>query len=415
MVWKPVEIMTVRVTRSSDTRAPSSRELFQTNTGPQQAGGQNEIVSPFRADDPDTNQFESAEQYENLSGGNSRLSAETSITETLGLVFQPLENLSGLEVAIDYYETTVSGGIETVDAMGTLNRCAAQEIGEELPEDQWVYCSNVRFGTPDLTQIPFQAAFGCGADADAIPPIPGCTPEEIDQILQYTNITSVASSQVNVSPYFNRGIDLSVSYNHQLGGGGFLYGRVLTTRFLEQTVDLVGQGNLEDFKDVSGQTGENGLNRGGGSFGINYTPTPRIRGNAFVSYNKNAVTIGGQVLYTGSGRLNVQDAWIGPGESESYYNDAGVLVHVNYDPNVTSTATYGALPSWTTFNLQFSYDFGRSRFSFDRFETLSAFFNIDNVADRIPGFFSGRDAGGINATYFSGMGRQYNMGVRMAF
>jgi outer membrane receptor protein involved in Fe transport len=73
------------------------------------------------------------------------------------------------------------------------------------------------------------------------------------------------------------------------------------------------------------------------------------------------------------------------------------------------------LPSWTTLNLNFNYDFGRSRFNFDRFESLSAYLNITNVGDRIPNFFSGNGAGGLNTTYFSGMGREYRMGVRMEF
>jgi hypothetical protein len=41
--------------------------------------------------------------------------------------------------------------------------------------------------------------------------------------------------------------------------------------------------------------------------------------------------------------------------------------------------------------------------------------DVDNAGDRIPDFFSGRNAGGLNTTYFSGMGRQYNLGVRMEF
>ena len=412
MVWKPVDLMTVRMTRSSDTRAPSSRELFQTNTGAQQAGGQNEIISPFRTNDPDTQQSDAGEQYENISGGNSQLQPETSLTETLGIVFQPVEDLPGLEIALDYYETTVSGGIETVSSGGTVNRCAANEIGAELPEEEWVFCKNVSFGVPDLTQIPIMQIHGCNGDPDE--GIPGCTQAEIDQILPYTNIETIASSQVNVSPYFNRGVDISVSYNHQLAGGGFLYTRLLATRFLEQTVDLVGNGNLDDFQDVSGQTGSNGLTRGLGNFGINYTPTPRIRGNAFISYNRRALTVGAQFLYTGSGSLNLQDGWIAPGEAASYFED-GVQQIAVYDPDVTDTVSAGSLPSWTTINLNVSYDFARSRFDFGRFEALSIFLNIENAGDRIPSFFSGRNAGGLNTQYFSGLGRQFNLGARMEF
>jgi len=65
--------------------------------------------------------------------------------------------------------------------------------------------------------------------------------------------------------------------------------------------------------------------------------------------------------------------------------------------------------------LNFNYDFGRSRLQLDRFEALSAYLNIENVGDRIPTFFSGTGAGGINTALFSGMGRSFRMGVRMEF
>ena len=55
------------------------------------------------------------------------------------------------------------------------------------------------------------------------------------------------------------------------------------------------------------------------------------------------------------------------------------------------------------------------RSSLDRFESLNLFFNIDNVGDRVPTFFSGTGAGGINTALFSGMGRTYRAGVRMEF
>jgi outer membrane receptor protein involved in Fe transport len=413
MMWQPVEMMRVRLTRSSDTRAPSARELFQTNTGAQQAGGQNELTSPFRVDDPTTSSAETGDQYENIVGGNSRLEPETALTETLGMVFTPVDLVPGLEVAIDYYETTVTGGIETVSSNATVNRCAAEELAQGVPEEDWVYCSNVVFDEPDLAQIQIWDLYGCDYDDDVVPnPNPnGCTLEEATAINPYTNVRSIASSQINVAPFWNRGIDLSMSYNKQLSGGGFISGRVLATRFLEQSVDL---GGNRGRTNVAGQTGSNGLNNGFGSFGINYTPTPRIRGNAFMSYNKNAFTISTQVLYTGKGRLNIQDGWISEGESVAFIAN-GVPQVATYDPTILGTVSAGALPSWTTLNLNFNYDFSRSRFQFDRFESLSVYMDVDNAGDRIPDFFSGRNAGGLNTTYFSGLGRQYNLGVRMEF
>jgi len=411
MVWQPVELLTVRMTRSSDTRAPSARELFQTNTGAQQAGGQNELLSPFRANDPDTSTGENGDQYENVTGGNARLSAEKSTTETLGIVFTPAETVPGLEVALDYYETTIRGGIETVSSNGTLTRCA-QEIADMVSEADGIFCRNIVFGVPDPDQVPILETYGCDYDDDAVPPVlTGCSPAEANQILPYTNILSISSSQVNVSPYWNRGMDMSLSYSKQLAGGGFISGRVLATRFLEQSVDLEGNRGRTN---VAGQTGSNGLTNVFGSFGINYSPTPRIRGNMWMQYNKNAFTVSGQVFYTGKGRLNIQDGWISEGEFATY-TENGVLQVAQYDPDIVDTVSAGALPSWATMNLNFNYDFARSRFAMDSFEGLSVFLNITNVGDRLPNFFSGRQAGGINTTYFSGMGREYNVGVRMEF
>ena len=40
---------------------------------------------------------------------------------------------------------------------------------------------------------------------------------------------------------------------------------------------------------------------------------------------------------------------------------------------------------------------------------------VENIGDRTPDFFSGTGAGGINTSLYSGLGRQYRMGVRMEF
>lgn len=48
-------------------------------------------------------------------------------------------------------------------------------------------------------------------------------------------------------------------------------------------------------------------------------------------------------------------------------------------------------------------------------DCLEAYLNITNVSDRIPDFFSGTGAGGVNLSFFSGMDRQYKVGVQMRF
>ena len=86
-----------------------------------------------------------------------------------------------------------------------------------------------------------------------------------------------------------------------------------------------------------------------------------------------------------------------------------------YDALLENTVADSKLPSWTTVNLNFRYDFGRSRWAPEQFNSLAAYLNITNVGDRVPDFYSGYGAGGINTTFFSGMGRQIELGVQMSF
>src|SRR5690606_15530284 len=278
------------------------------------------------------------------------------------------------------------------------SRCALQ-IDLNVPPGERGYCDQIVFGPPD-------------------PDIP---PQNVN-VPDLGNIEIVNSSQENSSPYWSRGFDLSTSYFTQLAGGGSISARVLATRFLEQSRDL---GGFFARRNVAGQTGSNGLGDFFGGFGINYSPTPDISGNMFVTYSKNAWSLTGQARYVGAGRLNLQSGWIGPGESGCLTEGTGAVVCYPYapDPSPTvanrtreNTVSDPDLPSWTTLNLSFNYDFGRSRaLNFENFESLSAFINITNVGDRIPTFFSGTGPGGLNTTLFSGMGREYRLGVRMEF
>lgn len=388
MVWQPLDIMRVRTTRSSDTRAPAPRELYQTNTAAATASGGNEVDNPFREDlDETPNLNDVYDRYQEQSGGNADLGEEVSISETFGLVFTPGGALEGLQASVDYYETTITGGIQTVGATEALQRCY-QEVQQGLPEEERTYCvNNVVFGPPEPQ---FEGMEG----------------------YEYSNVLTLSSSQENEEPFWSRGLDFSVSYFTQLSEGGTLQARFFGTKFLEQSVDL---GSDFGRRDVSGQTGSNGLGNIFGSFGYNYSPTPEFSGNMFMTYTKNAFRVTGQVRYTGSGELNLQDGWIGPGETGSYVNSEGETVSVPYAPNLDRTVSGGDLPSWATLNVNFGYDFGRSQMALNRFENLSVYLNITNIGDRVPDFFSGTGAGGINTTYYSGMGREYELGLRMQF
>jgi hypothetical protein len=419
MDWQPIDVMRVRMTRSTDTRAPSAQELFQTNSPAVNTGAMSEVLNRNRvpvcedpdevydqlSDDPCPNsEVDTDPQWdlsESFQGGNSNLTSERSITETLGMVFTPARSIPGLSVSVDYYQTLVQGGIENLQRFQTLQGCSSG-IGEQVENpatvtaaqlteyaDNVFYCDNVDYGAPD---------------PDGTQRLPN------GEINPLSNIQSVATSSQNVAAFLSRGFDVSVSYFTQLDGGGSINTRVLATRFLEQSVDTEG---VFGRVNVAGQTGSNGLNRQNFNLGTNYSPTPRISGNMFMTYRKNAFSLTGQLQYVGSGRLYIQEGWIGPGEIG--YPNGGGTGGTPYAVDISNTVELAQLPSWSTLNVNFTYDFARSRFNFDRFESLSGYLNIDNVGDRIPDFFSGSGAGGINTTFFSGLGRQYRVGVRMEF
>ena len=443
MVWRPVDLMTVRATRSTDTRAPTQEELFQSNSSNLSTGFANELASYFRINFPG-GPNESLDFMDTIGdGANSQLGEETSVTQTLGFVFTPTELLSGLSISVDYYETLIDGGVQAVTYLSVDDRCGQELLANGFDIGSTVYCPNIVFGEPDPTQDVLlepgvtitNGTFNSWNQARAAGGQPLLMPGDPNPFYPYSNIETIAGSSENAQPYLSRGIDLSVSYNTQLSGGGFISARVLTSRSLEQSVNVSsGYGfffpndggaffNSGQWLDVSGQTGSNGIGSAWGSnasFYLSYTPTPRISSNMFMTYAKNAFSLTGQLRYVGTGRLNTQQPWIGPGETNTSIVTTlgptfGQQFTYGYDTNLRSTITSNDLPSWATLNVNLSYDFSASRFSFDRFEQLQTYFNIENIGNRIPDFFSGTGAGGINTTYFSGMGRQYRVGVRMQF
>jgi outer membrane receptor protein involved in Fe transport len=403
MVWRPVELMTVRITRSNDTRAPSGTELFAVSRPA--FSSSTPFTSPFRWNNTATPLNESQEealQFAPGSSGNPSLQEETSTTETIGIVFQPTELLAGFSIAIDYSEIDIKGGINTLSAMDVANRCLQELQANGYTTADTIYCQNIVFGDPLVPEDDFLMN-----NQDGTPNNP---------LYPFVNIEEISGSSINNAPFLTRAIDVTANYNTQLGGGGFINARLIAARSLEQQVNqtlFVSNPFLGPTFDVSGQTGSEGIASfwgwAAGAF-TNYAPTPRISANAFLTYQKNAFSTTGQIRYVGSGDLNNQNLWLGPGDCRS-----GATETVCYNVSRAQMITSNKLPSWTTLNLNFEYDFSASRFSFDRFESLSVYMNIDNVADRIPDFLTGNATGAQNPTFFSVTGRTYRMGVRMQF
>jgi len=383
LVWQPIDSVRVRATYSEDVRAPSARELYL-ETASTVGSPFSDIVTvtnPFVADNPATPFVnESTDKIRSASGGNSQLKSEKATNKTLGVVFSPSGMLQGLQASLDYYETEIAGGIASMTATQTLNGCF-NEIS--LNQGSNIYCKNVTFGAPTIPGNP------------------------------YSNVDSIATSQINAQPFLSRGLDYSISYFKPLKDSSINL-RLMATQFLEQKVDL---GAYFGERDVSGQVGESGIGNFFGCAGCNYTPTPNWQGNFWATYARWGLASTLQIRYVGAGRLSNQGQWIGPGESGYRLDpDTGQSVGpVAYDPSLDNTINKPTIPDWTVYSLHFNYSFADSPFAGDRFSGLQLYAHINNITNKMPGYYTGRNAGGINAVLYSGLGRQYQIGMQYRF
>ncbi len=369
-VYSPTRWMRVRTTRSQDIRQPSSRELFyrQTMRGGG-FGGFGTTPNPWRTVNQD------GDTWDTIIGANPNLRNEESITETLGLVFTPGGWARGIEFSVDYYKVMVKGGIsyqfgsdpENEDNLPyTIFRCFQYE-------DPF-YCGLIEFGTP----------------SDDEPDNPR------------SNIESVTNTVENAEPYWSRGVDISAMYSKRLNGGGSFNVRLMATRNIEQSICTnqvrisEGESRCDARQNVVGQTG--GFFAGG--LLANYSPTPSWSGNLFGTYRRNAWSVTAQARFTGSGQGSV--LWVGPDDPK-------------WAPDSHFTISNNTMPSWTTWNTTFNYNFGQSRLAPQMFTDLSVSLNIDNLFDKQPNFWSGGNTGGVNTRFFNGMGRTYRLGLRMGF
>ena len=111
-VYKPINDIMFRVTRSRDIRAPSLFELF--------AGIQ---TAPVNFNDPHTGASGSIRQF---SGGNASLKPETGDTFAAGVVLSP-SFLPGFNASIDYYDLKIKGAIATQGLNDVINECEASD------------------------------------------------------------------------------------------------------------------------------------------------------------------------------------------------------------------------------------------------------------------------------------------------
>jgi len=197
-VWKPVDDVMFRVTKSRDIRAPSLYELF--------AGTQTAAVN---FTDPHTRASGSIRQ---LSGGNANLKPEIGNTFSAGIVLQP-KFLPGFSASIDYYSLKIENAIATQGLNDVVNEC-----------------ENTNGTSPTCALISRPLPFSDTSAANFI--------QTVSLITQ--NIAFLKTS----------GIDVDLSYRTPLGNGdltvraylNYLHRYVTQTNSIAPAIDYAGHG-----------------------------------------------------------------------------------------------------------------------------------------------------------------------------
>ncbi len=128
-----------------------------------------------------------AGQYNLITGGNPNLITEQSETTTFGIVYTP-NWLSGLSVAIDYFDITVEDAIGSIPAQASLDGCIAGGAGSD------VFCSLITRDTAGTLWLSNDAPDG--------------------------GLAGISQQNANIALRSTEGIDINVTYNVNLSDWG---------------------------------------------------------------------------------------------------------------------------------------------------------------------------------------------------
>ncbi len=193
--WSPTKQVLVRGSYSTGFRAPSLSDLFLPPFLSNTADNHNDPIRCPNSVPIGTfvnANFECNAQFQNQLGGNPRLKPEESEQYTLGIVFEPTQNLS---LAFDFFR------IKRTDSIGALGDSTVfDQFGGADP-----LTANGRFVRGTRT-----ATGACTTDQPGNP-TPANIPCGIDFVIQ---------GQDNLGIYDTRGVDVSASFRFPKGAYG---------------------------------------------------------------------------------------------------------------------------------------------------------------------------------------------------
>jgi len=135
-IWRPIDDILLRVSRSRDVRAPNLNELFQ-------AGSSNtdSVTNPFFVPGqsnpgPGSQVFGSGISYSATATGNPNLRPEKADQWNIGGVLSP-RFLPGFSASVDYFRIELEDVIDTLSAQEIVNRCfrGVQDFCDSITPD----------------------------------------------------------------------------------------------------------------------------------------------------------------------------------------------------------------------------------------------------------------------------------------
>jgi len=286
LTWEVIDGLMFRTTRSRDIRAPNLIELFTPQT--------QSLPLPT---DPRPNIARPTNNAGFVVGGNQDLTPEKSITQTVGVTYQP-EFLRALRLSVDYYNIRIKDAITSTSTQNVVNNCF---VGGTYTGNSW--CSLISFANND--------------------PVAG-------------QLTGVRGVTANVAEFKTKGLDFQATYNQSVAGGN-LTANLLATHVMsfESSVDV--SALFPNGIDRAGQTGA----QFGGAAGL-----PKWLFNVTLDYENSGFGVNANARWISKSKQN--NGLFGPDDPQ-------------YNPAASTSINNNDIPAVAYLDLGVRYAFGAEK------------------------------------------------------
>jgi len=417
MLYEPVEGFRFRASQSRDSRAPSPRDLYYSQTfvpGSLFSNCSNPNATPGSATPP---------CYTSLIG-NPDLKPETSDTTTLGLVFSPPQ-LRGFQASADWFHIHITDGINGGSTITAEDTCAFGGPGAAAA------CGNLTFNDYAYNAAGQLCASGVAGPVPTSGGVPCAGMSTKTGVAAYQQNPGAANVVAQVGPAYNgafydeRGVDMSFSYLLALPGGSTLSARVLGTYVGEQQYQNYAGGQIYN---IVGQNAET-------SFLADYTTAPRWRANTFITWTIGGFSLTPNMTFVGEGTINNLGVDYNPSNPStlatwilSGYPDASNPAAPDYAAQLKAKQSGLSLmpagvanhvPSYFLFGLNAAYNFD----NIPGIKALQIFTQVNNVLNKAPPLTYGGNGGFgptvaapySNPIFYDQLGLAYRVGFRLTF